>query len=59
MYLSKKKVSGKSKAAEPPDGCFLIWIFVCVCVCARAQQCVVSMCVCALVSHSLIDTHAL
>ena len=45
MYLSKKKVSGKSKAAEPPDGCFLIWIFVCVCVCVRAPSSVLWACV--------------
>ena len=44
MYLSKKKkkVSGKNKAAEPPDGCFLIWIFVYMCVCVCVFVCVPS-----------------
>lgn len=41
LCLCLKKASGKSKAAKPPDGCFLIWSFACM----RVHTCV-CMCVC-------------
>ena len=51
LCLCPKKASGKSKAAKPPDGCFLIWSFTCmrvhtrVCMHACMYVCVQCMCV--------------
>lgn len=64
LCICKKTVSGKSKAAEPPrrnipSSGSCARVCVCVCTLNRVGISKKAYCVCALVSHSLTDTHAL